>query len=278
MRRSGAGGAVRGGGIDPRSPARQVGLRWVEFNQSSIGKRLTKQLILGTIFARSIRGGARLKKRIQSARPKKLLRFSILLVCVAFGIMRGSTVFAKAVECRTNLAGEEISLQFDTESIEYRSLREHWSPFAPSCPSAAIIARLKPDIAPELRKGYCLLSDQETGAYLAAVPGVGDRFGRCAEDSTVCKAVNNLKDYAITTGSGLVGTIVGSNAALAAAGVSVVEHSSGALILTGSSGYIAGTLGTGATTAVGIATAPATLVGAASGAVVVGGALLICRE
>jgi hypothetical protein len=59
-------------------------------------------------------------------------------------------------------------LQFDSGSVEYRSLREHWSPFAPECPSEAIIARLLPDLAPESRRNYCLLSNDKTGAYLSA--------------------------------------------------------------------------------------------------------------
>jgi hypothetical protein len=77
---------------------------------------------------------------------------------------------------------------------------------------------------------------------------------------------------------GVKDTILGSKEAITQAGVNVIENGATALIATGNTGSIAGTLSAGASSAVGFATAPATLTGAAAGAVVIGGALLICRE
>lgn len=185
--------------------------------------------------------------------------------------------FAKTVTCIASLGGQQTVLEFDADTVAFRSLREKWSPFAPSCPSEAIIAKLKPDVDPKHWKGYCLITD-ENGSYVAAIAGVGNRFGRCPKEGAVCKVVNDATEYAVVTAAGFAGSVLGTNASMAAVGATVVQHSSGAWILTGTTGYIAGTLGTVGTTALGIATAPAAIVGAAAGAVVVGSAVLICKN
>ena len=64
-------------------------------------------------------------------------------------------------------------------------------------------------------------------------------------------------------------------AGLAAGGVTVVEHSSGALIATGSGGYIAGTIGTAATSIAGALTATAFVATAVVSVVAVGGAVFV---
>ena len=70
-----------------------------------------------------------------------------------------------------------------------------------------------------------------------------------------------------------------------AVAVSVTNHSSGATMLTGSSGYIAGTIGTfaatalsGIATAAGIVTAPATLLAGSTVALSVAGIPSACWE
>lgn len=193
-------------------------------------------------------------------------------------LLSGSAVSAETVRCVANLNGTQTFLTFDPETVKYRSLREQWSPFAPYCPSEAIIAALMPKVPIKYRGGYCLLTDDQSGAYVGAITGVGDRFGRCPKEGAACKVVNNAKDYALAVAGGFAGTIFGSSTALSAAGVTAVEHSSGAYILTGTSGYIGGTLAAKGTTLVAIATAPETLLGAAAGAVMLGGAVLICGE
>lgn len=205
------------------------------------------------------------------------MQFSIKHFLILTFLAIGHPATAKTVSCVANLGGEETVLEFDEETVAFRSFREKWSPFAPSCPSEAIIAKLKPGVPPRYWKGYCLLTEND-GSYVAAVAGVGDRFGRCPKEGGVCKVINDASEFAVATAAGFAGSVLGTNASIAAVGASVVPHSSGAWILTGSSGYIAGTLGTVGTTAVGIATAPATISGALAGAVVVSGAVMICAD
>lgn len=195
-----------------------------------------------------------------------------------FALVFCNSAQAEISQCVANLGGQNLYVQFDTDSVEYRSFREKWSPLAPDCPAEAIIARLKPEVPPEHRDGYCLLTDPETGAYVGAITGTGDRFGRCPTEGAICKVVNNSKTLLNSSVIAAKEVILGSNAALTAAGISVVEHSSKALILTGTGGYIAGTLGSAATTAVSVFTAPATATGVAAGAVVIGGAILLCGK
>jgi len=202
--------------------------------------------------------------------------FARLSLCIAVVFGAAASVRARDLACQANLAGQILTLHFDSASVRYRSLREHWSPLAPNCPSEAVIAALKPDVPPEGRGAYCLLSDEKSGATLAAVLGRGDRFGRCRAEGLVCRAVNGAKDYALAAAADIGHTILGSTRALTAAGLSAVENNPGTVILTGTSGSVAGTFAAGASTAVKIATAPQTLTGAAAGAVVLGGALLIC--
>ena len=185
---------------------------------------------------------------------------------------------ADTMRCKANLNGVQTVLEFDDRNTEYRSLWEGWSPLAPNCPSAAIIAFLKPDLPYADWLGYCVLTDETSGAYLAVVQGKSDRFGRCRETGRVCRAVNTAKDYGLAAASNVGDVLLGSNAALRAAGVVDAPSTPGGMILNGVSGYLAGTLGTAGTTAVSIVTAPQVLIGAAAGAVVIGGAVLICKE
>lgn len=185
---------------------------------------------------------------------------------------------ADTTRCLVNLNGVQTVLEFDTRTTDYRSLWEGWSPLAPDCPSAAIIARLKPDVPLDQRRAYCVITEADTDAYLAVVNGPGDRFGRCRSEANVCRAVNSAKEYGVSTLKGVGGVLLGSTAALDEAGVIDAPRSTGARILTGVSGYFAGTFGMAGTTAVSIVSAPEVLIGAAAGAVVIGGAVLICRN
>ena len=91
-----------------------------------------------------------------------------------------------------------------------------------------------------------------------------------------CKAVSENKEAVaalVGLGAGATGTAAAATTGL---GITVVSHSSGALILTGSSGYIAGTLGTIGSTALGFLAAPATLTAAVVSVVVLGGTVYYC--
>ncbi|MDR7125828.1 hypothetical protein [Pseudotabrizicola sp. 4114] len=204
------------------------------------------------------------------------MRFTKFFVTAVFLSVSGPAL-AETASCVVTLGGQETVLEFDKTAVAFRSFREKWSPFAPPCPSEAIIAKLKPEIDPVDWKNYCLLTDDD-GSYAAAVAGAGDRFGRCRKVGAVCRVVNNASDFAVAKASGLAGTVLGANAAIAEIGAKVAPNSPAGWIMTGASGYVAGTLSTVGSTAVGIATAPATVSGALAGAVVVGGAVLICAE
>ena len=93
-----------------------------------------------------------------------------------------------------------------------------------------------------------------------------------------CERVNSAKDAAIAiTGVG-AGVVGGASATASAAGVTAVTHSSGAVILTGSGGYIAGTLASIGATSLAVLTAPVTMTAAAVSVATVGGAVYYCKE
>jgi hypothetical protein len=205
----------------------------------------------------------------------RMKRLAASMLALALG---AAVVQAEPTRCRADLNGMETLLEFDTRSMEYRSLWEGWSPLAPDCPSAAIIARLKPDVPYVEWRSYCVITDDQTGAYLAVVQGPADRFGRCRKTGNACRAVNSAKDYSLATLGGVGGVLLGSDRALRDAGLDGEPRDARRAVLKGVTRYVAGTLGTAGTTAVSIVTAPEVLIGAAAGAVVIGGAVLICND
>lgn len=206
------------------------------------------------------------------------MRLRTLYLTIVFAIFSAVAAHADTKRCVANLNGTKTILEFDKRTTEYRTFWEGWSPLAPDCPSAAIIAKLKPDVPLEDLSGYCLITDQKSGAYLAVIGGESDRFGRCKQERQVCKVVNTAKDFAVAAANGIGGAILGSKSALQSVGAVAAEHGSGGLILKAGSGYIAGTLGSVGATAVSVISAPGVLIGAATGAVVIGGAVLVCAE
>lgn len=81
---------------------------------------------------------------------------------------------------------------------------------------------------------------------------------------------------------GAGGAVASAPAIAGAAGVTAVTHSSGAAILTGSSGYVAGSLGGVAATslsAIGaVITAPVTIIAGSAVAATIGGATYYCWD
>lgn len=187
-------------------------------------------------------------------------------------------VQAAARSCTVNLNGARVTLTYDRRDVTYQSLPERWSPWAPACPSEVVMSALMPGRSEDFKAGYCLETDPKTGAYLAAVKGPRDNFGRCRTVGRVCRAVNSTRKAALAAAGTIGSTVLGSEKTLAATGSAIAERSPNAVIATAASSYIAGALGNVTTTAVAIATAPSTLIGAAAGAVVIGGALLVCQD
>ncbi|WP_370313282.1 hypothetical protein [Sagittula sp.] len=166
---------------------------------------------------------------------------------------------------------------FDVANVTFRE-STMGPKFGGTCPAYVTQAYLMPDATYSQRNMFCLLTneDEELAGFQL---GERDAYGRCEEPSkSFCERVNNSKEAALAItgfGAGAVGASVGT---AAVTGTTVVAHSSGALIVTGSAGYIGGTLGTIGTVALGVLTAPATITAAAVSVVAVGGSVIVCSE
>lgn len=146
-----------------------------------------------------------------------------------------------------------------------------------SCPSYVMLASLTPGMTNTQRDMFCLDYDETRQSYKGFKLGKADAYGVCSAPSkNICERVNDSKDAALAITGFASGAVGGSAGAMTLNGTTVVAHSSGAAILTGSGGYIAGTLGTIGTTALGVITAPATLTAAALSVIAVGSAVYVC--
>lgn len=230
----------------------------------------------------------------------------------ALTIILASTThaFAEQVDieaCTTNINGETVSIDYDLNAhwsgpnpwlYEHYTMREillsGWGDI--TCPSAITMAHLAPEILPNERADLCLIWDDEANTYLGFANGARDAYGICKDPKTVCERVGETEEWVkkqatgtagALTGllAGAAGTAAGTSSVAAAAGVTAVTHSSGAAILTGSTGYVAGSMGTmgtsllaGGSAIAGVLTAPATLTVAAITAAGIGGATYLCWE
>lgn len=188
--------------------------------------------------------------------------------------------------CTALINGEQLILrnpsdgaEFD-EAIDNTSFREiFFAGWGGQCPSYAILKHMTPELSVAERSAFCLSYDEETEQYLGYEVGTRDAYGVCRQPSrTLCERVNAGKEVVLAVSGVGAGASAATSGTMAAAGVTAVTHSSGAVILTGSSGYIAGTLGTAATTTLGILSAPAVIAGSAIALVAAGGAVYVCKE
>ncbi|WP_323040630.1 hypothetical protein [Gemmobacter sp.] len=148
-----------------------------------------------------------------------------------------------------------------------------------NCPSYVSLAYLTPDMTIEQRKMFCLVHDKEKDVIAGFQRGAQNAYRICSKQGkSFCQKVNDSKDAALTIAGFGAGTVSGVAGTAVVTGTTVVSHSSGAWILTGSSGYIAGTLGTLGTTVMGILSAPVVVGAAAVSIVAVGGAVYACSE
>lgn len=209
--------------------------------------------------------------------------------------------------CSTSINGSTLTLEYDVNGhwsgpnpwlYDDYTFREiffsGWGEF--DCPSAITMANLAPEFSTAERSLSCLYWDEEAETFTGFGEGSKDAYGICEDTRTVCQRVGEAKttlsDFsgsaAGTVGAilaGAAGTATGASTVAGAAGVSAVVHSSGAAILTGSSGYVAGSLGgLGATALSGSAavaaavTAPVTLTIAGVSAAAIGGAAYLCWD
>lgn len=209
--------------------------------------------------------------------------------------------------CTTKINGSSIRLQYDLNGhqsgpnpwlYDNYTFREiffsGWGEI--DCPSAITMARLAPEFSPAERSNLCLFWDDENDTFTGFGEGKRDAYGICKDTRTVCQRVGDAKtvvaDFADSAAgtagallAGAAGVATGASSVAGAAGVSAVAHSSGAAILTGSSGYVAGSLGTlgasalaGSSAVAAVVTAPITLTIAGVSAAAIGSAAYFCWD
>lgn len=206
--------------------------------------------------------------------------FLTLLMLISFA----HSAYAEILECTTSVHGKRKKLRYNVweEALDDNySLREivfgGWGDI--DCPSFVTLRHLTPGLSDKERSVFCLNFDKKRKTYTGFSNGERDAYLNCKKPTkTFCERVNDSKDAAIAIVGVGAGATGGASVAAGAAGVSAVAHSSGAVILTGSGGYIAGTLGSLGAGALAVLTAPATLTAAAVSVVAVGGAVYVCRE
>lgn len=192
----------------------------------------------------------------------------------------------EVASCVASIKGKEQKIRYvpdEAYAIEKTSVRE--ALFGPKgsgdCPSYVTLAYLTPGITASQRNLFCLAYDKKENTYQGVGQGARNAYNLCkAPTSAFCERVNAGKNQAIALAAAATGTAVASastSAITSSLGVTVVAHSSGAAILTGSAGYVAGTLGTAGVTALGVVTAPVTAAAAAVSAVSLGTAIFVCR-
>jgi hypothetical protein len=187
--------------------------------------------------------------------------------------------FAHAAECTSSIKGQSVRLTYS--SLDYFKEDTTLRDLAVSrkrgvCPGYVVLQHMAPALTDKQRETFCLDFDAKARTYRGISLGQRDAYGECSAPGKVCEFVNAKKDAALTITGLAAGASGGATAAATAAGVTAVTHSSGAIILTGSAGYIGGTLGTIGAGAVAVLTAPAVLAGAAVSLVAVGGAVYVC--
>lgn len=208
---------------------------------------------------------------------KNLLLAAMLLLC-------SSGAMANIISCNTSIDGSLTSLEYDdTESVLYEnySFREiflrGWGEI--TCPAFITLRHLTPDLSDSERSVFCLNYDIDQKTFVGYTIGQRNACLECREPSrTFCERVNDSKDAAIAITGVAAGATGGAALATAGTGVTVVAHSSGAAILTGAGGYIAGTLASIGAGGLAILTSPVTITATAVSVVAVGGAVYICKE
>lgn len=200
-------------------------------------------------------------------------------------LILSSASHAESFKCTTSVNGKLKSLKYDISDPKLYddknySMREAlfsgWGDI--DCPSYITLRHLTPGLSDSQRSIICLKFDKKRNTYTGIVNGERDAYLNCKiPTKTFCERVNDSKDAAIAlTGVG-AGTVAGATTTAGLAGVTAVAHSSGAYILTGATGYIAGTYGVAAGT-LAVVTAPAAITAAVASAAAVGGAVYYCRE
>lgn len=183
---------------------------------------------------------------------------------------------AEPTMCSTRINGKDVPMGYDKdeESLqENYSMREvmftRWG--RDTCPSYVVLRSLTPDLTDEQRTPFCLQYDKESDSIIGYDLGERDSYGRCEKPSaSVCQRVNQTKDAAVA--------LSGAAARGAVSGLRALPDGSGAVILSGSKGYIASAMASMGEAAAVVAASPMLMTGAAVSVVAVGGAVYACRD
>jgi hypothetical protein len=204
---------------------------------------------------------------------------SIALMLFASALL--TPAWAEAEICNARINGKTVQLSFNPKDdvfVKNTTLREKlFSGWGDACPGFIVLRHMTPKLNPRERESFCAEYDKKTKVYSGFSLGKRDAYGRCKKPGKICQTVNASKEEALALVGLGAGAAGGATLATTAAGVTAVTHSSGAVILTGSAGYLAGTLGTIAASVVSVLTAPVTLIGATVSVVAVGGAVYLCK-
>lgn len=193
-------------------------------------------------------------------------------------------VSAEPTSCDTKINGKSVSLQYehaDEELFSNYSFREiflrGWEEI--TCPAFVTLRYLTPGITDDERSIFCLNYEKDLKTFTGYSVGQRNAYLECRKPSKkFCERVNESKDVALA----ITGTAFGATGSAtligAGTGVTAVAHSSGAVILTGAGGYIAGTLASIGAGALAILTAPATIAATTISVVAVGSSIYLCKE
>lgn len=183
---------------------------------------------------------------------------------------------AEPTFCTARINARDVPLAYDTAEP---GLRDHFSRreiFFTSwgrdtCPSYVVLRSLTPDLTDDERGPFCLRHDKASNSIIGYDLGRRDAYGRCEKPAkSVCQRINRTTNAAVA--------ITGAAARGAVNGARSLPDGSGAVILSGSQGYIAGALSSIGGAAAAMAASPAIVAGAAVSVVAVGGAVYACRE
>jgi len=208
----------------------------------------------------------------------RIIGFFVFLLLVS------SKAVAEQISCDTIINGKHIPLAYDSEDMnlyDNYGFREiflrGWGKI--TCPSFITLRHLTPELNDHERAVFCLNYDKKMKTYTGFTIGERNAYLECQKPKkTFCERVNESKDAAIAITGVAAGAAGGATLATAGTGVTAVLHSSGAAILTGAGGYIAGTLATIGATGLAILTSPITIGVTTISVVAVGGAVYICKE
>lgn len=193
-------------------------------------------------------------------------------------------VSAETISCNSKIHGKSISLQYedtDKELFSNYTFREiflrGWGEI--TCPAFVTLRHLTPGITDAERSIFCLNFEKDTKTFTGYSVGQRNAYLVCTKPSKkFCERVNESKDAAIAITGAAFGAAGSAALVTAGTGVTAVAHSSGAVILTGAGGYIAGTLASIGAGALAILTAPAAIAATTISVVAVGGSVYLCKE